>query len=59
MGPLIYQKKKGETLYSIRAFPIGGYVSMAGEEIEDNILKGVEKVRLVIEKEELTKLLLI
>lgn len=51
MGPVIYQKKKGETLYSIRLFPIGGYVSMAGEEVEDNILKGVEKVKLVINDE--------
>lgn len=47
MGPVIYQKKKGETLYSIRLFPIGGYVSMAGEEIEDDILKGYKRVRLV------------
>lgn len=48
MGPVIYQKKKGETLYSIRALPIGGYVSMAGEEVEENILKDVKKIRLVI-----------
>ena len=39
MGPLIWQKKIGETYYSIRAIPIGGYVSMAGEEIENNLLK--------------------
>lgn len=50
MGPIIYQKKKGETVYSIRAFPIGGFVSMAGEEIEENILKDVKKVRLVLDK---------
>ena len=31
MGPLLWQTKKGETKYSIRAFPIGGYVMMAGE----------------------------
>lgn len=36
MGPKIYSwKRKGdETLYCIRWFPIGGYVQMAGEEIE-------------------------
>ena len=33
MGPVIYQKRKGETVYSLRAIPLGGYVSMAGEEI--------------------------
>jgi regulator of sigma E protease len=31
MGPLLWQKQGKETKYSIRAFPIGGYVSMAGE----------------------------
>ena len=50
MGPVIYQKKKGETVYSIRAFPIGGFVSMAGEEVEDNVLKDVKQVRLVFDK---------
>src|SRR5690554_7292591 len=39
MGPVIYQKKQGETLYSIRAIPLGGYVSMAGEEIADFVKK--------------------
>lgn len=33
MGPAIYSFKKGETKYSIRWLPIGGYVSMAGEEV--------------------------
>ena len=32
MGPKIVSKKFGETEYSIRAFPLGGFVSMAGEE---------------------------
>ena len=32
MGPKIFQKEKGETKYSIRALPIGGYVSMEGED---------------------------
>ncbi len=32
MGPAIFKKKKGETLYSIRLLPIGGYVSMEGED---------------------------
>jgi regulator of sigma E protease len=31
MGPLLWKRQKGETQYSIRALPIGGYVSMAGE----------------------------
>ena len=34
MGPLIYQKKKKETDYSIRLLPIGGYCKMKGEDDE-------------------------
>lgn len=34
MGPAILKKNKGETQYSLRAFPIGGYVSMEGEDEE-------------------------
>lgn len=32
MGPLIFQKTKGETDYSLRLLPIGGYCAMEGEE---------------------------
>ena len=32
MGPLLWQRQIGETLYSLRAFPIGGYCAMEGEE---------------------------
>lgn len=36
MGPLIAKKiAKDKTQYSIRAIPIGGYVSLAGEEIDE------------------------
>lgn len=46
MGPAIYSKKpnkeKGqETKFSIRCAPIGGYVAMAGEDLED--VEGVDK----------------
>ena len=46
MGPVIWQTKKGETNYSIRAIPIGGFVSMAGEELEADHLKGKTEVRI-------------
>ena len=36
MGPKLYGKEKNGTLYSIRALPIGGYVSMEGEDEESN-----------------------
>ncbi len=33
-GPKIYSKIHGETMYSIRALPLGGFVRMAGEDAE-------------------------
>ena len=32
MGPAIIKKKKGDTLYAWRVFPIGGYCAMEGED---------------------------
>lgn len=32
MGPLIFQKTRGETDYSLRLLPIGGFCAMEGEE---------------------------
>lgn len=32
MGPKLYAKQKGETLYSVRALPLGGYCAMEGED---------------------------
>lgn len=37
MGPLLFQKKGKETVYSIRAIPIGGYCAMAGEDNKENV----------------------
>ncbi len=34
-GPVLVAKTIGETEYSIRYFPLGGFVKMLGEEIED------------------------
>ena len=36
MGPLIFKWGKGETQYSLRAIPLGGYVKLEGEEESDN-----------------------
>lgn len=33
--PRLFAKKKGETLYSINAIPIGGFVKLLGEDIRD------------------------
>ena len=32
MGPALWKKQKGETLYSLRAFPVGGYCKLDGED---------------------------
>lgn len=32
MGPAFFKKQKGETEYSLRAFPIGGFCEMEGED---------------------------
>lgn len=34
MGPKIFSFQKGETVYSLRLFPIGGFCSMEGEDSE-------------------------
>lgn len=47
MGPKIFSKrrknKKDETEYCIRAIPIGGFVQLAGEEVEDDTTIPKEK----------------
>lgn len=35
MGPVLWQRKRGETAWSLRALPIGGFVAMAGEDGEE------------------------
>ena len=46
MGPRLWSKKFGETVFSIRAIPFGGFVSMSGEEIESDVIKVGQKIRL-------------
>lgn len=36
MGPAIYQRQKGETTYSLRIIPMGGYCAMEGEDEESD-----------------------
>lgn len=36
MGPTLFHFGKGETKYALRLFPIGGFVSMEGEDEESN-----------------------
>ena len=44
MGPAIFKKQKGETLYSVRVLPIGGYCAMEGEDEENDDPRSLQKV---------------
>lgn len=48
MGPKICGKKKGETVYNLRAVPIGGFCAIAGEEVEEDPFKDKKEVKLEI-----------
>ena len=52
MGPAIWKKQKGETLYSIRCIPIGGYCAMEGENEDTDSPRSFQKApwwkRLII-----------
>lgn len=50
MGPLIKSWKKGETQYSLRWIPIGGYCALAGEEEGSEQDKKIKKDRLLNNK---------
>ncbi len=59
MGPKLFSKKKGETYWSIRAFPIGGFCAMSGEEVGDPLLNPGDKVKLVLdENKKVTKIVM-
>ena len=45
MGPKIFSFKKGETEYSLRAIPFGGFCQLAGEDLDEDDAKKVAKNR--------------
>lgn len=46
MGPLLFSRKKGDTTYSLRLLPIGGYCKMPGEDGESDYANGFDKKSL-------------
>lgn len=58
MGPVLISKKKGETVYSIRAIPIGGFVMMAGEEISSDMVKEGQDIKVRRQNGKITHLIL-
>ena len=49
MGPKVFQVRKGETVYTLRLLPVGGYVRMAGHEESDQEIKPGMMVTLRLE----------
>lgn len=45
-GPKLFSYKKGETVYTIRLLPLGGFVRMAGEDPETLELKPGQKIKI-------------
>ena len=58
MGPVIYKKQFGETTFSIRAIPIGGYVSMAGEEVNNELIKKGDLIGINLENDIISEIIL-
>ena len=50
-GPKIFHMHKGETLYTIRLLPLGGYVRMAGEDFDTVELQPGHRVGLITNEE--------
>lgn len=58
-GPKVFTHKKGETVYTIRLLPIGGFVRMAGDDPEMVEIKPGYRVGLLFnEKNEVDKIIL-
>ena len=55
MGPKIFGMTKGETIYTLRLLPIGGYVRMAGEDTDTVELQPGYRVALVTNEENIVE----
>ena len=45
-GPTIWKKQKGETKYAIRLIPLGGFVSMEGEDVRSDLAGSFSKTSI-------------
>ncbi len=46
MGPKLLSRKKGETVYSLRALPVGGFCAMEGEDSENDDPRSFRNAKL-------------
>lgn len=59
MGPKIFSFRKNETLYTIRLLPVGGYVRMAGDGLEEPPVQPGMHVKIKLnDDEEITHIIL-
>ncbi len=59
MGPKIFSFRKNETLYTIRLLPVGGYVRMAGDGLEEPPVEPGMNVKIKLNEEnEITHIIL-
>lgn len=59
MGPKIFSFRKNETLYTIRLLPVGGYVRMAGDGLEEPPVEPGMNVKVKLnDKYEITHIIL-
>ena len=50
MGPQLFSRQAGETRYSLRLLPIGGFVRVLGEDVEEEERSGIEPVQIPDER---------
>lgn len=48
--PRLWSKKVGETVYSINAFPVGGFVKIFGENPDEESIRGKDSARSFVHK---------
>ncbi|MCJ1656498.1 RIP metalloprotease RseP [Staphylococcus sp. NRL 16/872] len=59
MGPKIFSFRKDETLYTIRLLPVGGYVRMAGDGLEEPPVEPGMNVKIKLnDQDEITHIIL-
>ncbi|KTW09186.1 RIP metalloprotease RseP [Staphylococcus warneri] len=59
MGPKIFSFRKDETLYTIRILPVGGYVRMAGDGLEEPPVEPGMNVKIKLnDKDQITHIIL-
>lgn len=59
MGPKIFSFRKDETLYTIRILPVGGYVRMAGDGLEEPPVEPGMNVKIKLnDKDQITDIIL-